>query len=281
MMCHKPMRRFGQGTSNLKQLPCGKCIGCRKARINEWCTRLQHELEYHKDSCFITLTYSDKWLPLCKSICKQILQRFLKRLRKELGDTKIRYFACGEYGKREDRPHYHLVVFGFVPCLDDLYVACIKEGRKYYGSRTILRLWPYGFNTVGTVSPASIRYICKYVQKVFFGELAEKVYAGRLPPFALQSKGIGRTYCIQNRDRLQEDLSIAIGHSRVNIPRYYSRLLGIPNERFSEARAIKEAQKMETFINEGHELDDYYDHAEKSNEQAIKNTIALEKIKEI
>lgn len=43
-------------------------------------------------------------------LSKSDLQKFLKRLRKAYG-KKVRYFACGEYGPKTFRPHYHLLFF--------------------------------------------------------------------------------------------------------------------------------------------------------------------------
>jgi hypothetical protein len=63
---------------------------------------------------FITLTYSDEHLPEDGSLNPEHLTRFWKRLRKnESADKKdwIRYFACGEYGEKRGRPHYHAMVF--------------------------------------------------------------------------------------------------------------------------------------------------------------------------
>ena len=45
------------------EVPCGKCIGCRIAKRKEWSLRMLHELTYHPQSSFITLTYDDYNLP--------------------------------------------------------------------------------------------------------------------------------------------------------------------------------------------------------------------------
>lgn len=45
---------------------------------------------------------------------KSDLQKFVKRLRfsvAQMYDAEIRYFACGEYGPRHFRPHYHILLF--------------------------------------------------------------------------------------------------------------------------------------------------------------------------
>ena len=93
-------------------VPCGKCIGCRIAKRKEWSLRMLHELTYHPQSSFITLTYDDYHLPSDNSLKKRHLQLFIKRLRKNLGERRIKYFACGEYGGQTMRPHYHAILFG-------------------------------------------------------------------------------------------------------------------------------------------------------------------------
>ena len=115
MYCVQPItiqvRPDGKALQNL-EVPCGKCIGCRIAKRKEWSLRMLHELTYHPQSSFVTLTYDDYHLPPCCSLKKRHLQLFLKRLRKNLGERRIKYFACGEYGGQTMRPHYHAILFG-------------------------------------------------------------------------------------------------------------------------------------------------------------------------
>ena len=80
------------------QVPCGHCIACRIARSREWAVRILHETEFWESSCFVTLTYRDEDLPPNGSLDRYALTNYFKRLRKDLGDRKIKYYACGEYG---------------------------------------------------------------------------------------------------------------------------------------------------------------------------------------
>lgn len=41
------------------KLPCGRCIGCKLQRAQQWATRCLHESQQHKQNCFLTLTYRD------------------------------------------------------------------------------------------------------------------------------------------------------------------------------------------------------------------------------
>ena len=75
---------------------------------------MTEEAKLHKENCFITLTYNNNNLPKYKSLVKKELQDFFKRLRKKYGEG-IRYYACGEYGPKGKRPHYHAIIFGWKP----------------------------------------------------------------------------------------------------------------------------------------------------------------------
>jgi len=124
MQCTNPVRLFRVRTKfGYKQInpseypdgllvPCGKCMHCRVAKRREWSLRMLHELDEHEDSIFITLTYDEDNVPENMSLRKADLQKFFKRLRKALGDRTIKYFACGEYGDKTERLHYHSIIFG-------------------------------------------------------------------------------------------------------------------------------------------------------------------------
>ena len=53
------------------------------------------------------------------------------------------------------------------------------------------RDWDKGFVSVGTVTADSCGYVAGYVRKKLTGPMAEEVYNGRVPPFQLQSQGLG------------------------------------------------------------------------------------------
>ena len=111
MNCFSPFFTRVSGCDTPLPFPCGKCLACREQSAKVW--RLRCELEYfcHKTAAFVTLTYSNEHLPDYNTLVPSHLSSFLKRLRKSL-DYPIRYFACGEYGSKRGRPHYHLVIFG-------------------------------------------------------------------------------------------------------------------------------------------------------------------------
>lgn len=155
--------------------PCGKCAGCIRHFRQVWVTRAVLESFCHdpNKNVFLTLTYSDESLPADLSVSKRDFQLFLKRLRKRCGP--LRYFACGEYGKRTFRPHYHAILYGFNGTEDDIR-AC----------------WPQGFIFTGTVTPSSCAYVAKYIAKRYDIAWKEKLSTkGVSPEFSLCSRRPG------------------------------------------------------------------------------------------
>lgn len=130
--------------------PCGQCLPCRINRRRIWTHRLMLEHLCSPDAVFLTLTYRDEDLPDDGMLCKRDLQRYIKSVRNFYRKSRrVRYYACGEYGERTHRPHYHAILFG----------VC------QYEVDAIVKLWPYGGIAAGTVTPESIQYVAGYVCK--------------------------------------------------------------------------------------------------------------------
>lgn len=134
-------------------LPCGTCIGCRRANALKWAVRCTLEQQDHEHQCWATLTYEEKYKP--PTLRKDHLQGWLKRLRswhsgKSHGPPKkIRFFASGEYGDKFGRPHYHAILYG---------LAISDAG-------SIQQTWPYGSTQVDLLTPAAISYVAGYTAK--------------------------------------------------------------------------------------------------------------------
>lgn len=224
MICTRPLYLKGM------YLACGSCASCRIARANDWSMRAIHEASCHDDNCFVTLTYDDDHLPEGGTLVKRHLQLFFKRLRKYLGDQRIKYFACGEYGDEGNRPHYHILIFGWRPTDDDLECVGKKGKRLYYSSRVIRDFWTYGYNTVDEINPKTARYTAGYVQKKYKGDKAKEVYGDREPAFQLQSQGIGLNWCVDNALLLETKHHITYNGKPKRLPRYYVKKLGIAPE---------------------------------------------------
>lgn len=214
MQCIRPFRLNREGGDEFL-VPCGRCIPCRISRNREWALRLMHETDYHERSAFVTLTYDPEHLPADQSLNVTELQRFFKRLRRRLGDRKIRYYACGEYGERDGRPHYHAIVFGLDP---------IRDRDLTSGA------WSLGFVYLGSVTYDSCRYVSGYIMKKIYGSLQQQAYNGRTPPFQVQSRGLGRRFAEDNAAKLRKDLTFTYGGIPQGLPRYYQKVLGLETD---------------------------------------------------
>ena len=175
-------------------IPCGQCLECRIKRSREWANRCVFEsLNYPVDQChFLTLTIDTDHLMISylsdvldtetgevfhvPEISLRPLQLFFKRLRYLTGQ-KFRYLACGEYGSKNHRPHYHVIFFGL-----DLGQFFIKGvPYKYYtpqfsmtGAQSeslschdiIDDAWQYqGHAVLGSFSWQSAAYVGRYTTK--------------------------------------------------------------------------------------------------------------------
>lgn len=136
---------------------------------------MQHESELHRESCTLMLTYSDDDLPQNGSLRYADVQSFLKRLRDELVRSRIppqhqllrplKFYAAGEYGEKEKRPHYHLVLFGW-DFPDKYEFKKAPSGYPLFRSEQLEELWPYGHSFIGSFTFQSAQYAAKYASKV-------------------------------------------------------------------------------------------------------------------
>ncbi len=215
-------------------VPCGKCIGCRLERSRQWAVRGIHELKYHDNACFITLTYNDENLPENGTLVPEHLTLFWKRLRKEIAPIKIKYIACGEYGDNLGRPHYHAIIYGYdFPDREPLRLT--QSGFQSYESAQLSRLWPYGFSNIGGVTFESIAYVARYCLKKVNGDGALEHYGSfvddsgavcftKYPEFARYSRGIGENWCKDFADDiLRSGNRVLVNDHLVGIPRYYKK----------------------------------------------------------
>lgn len=245
MPCYKPIQGFhklgggitfalsGSNTIPL-QIPCGQCVGCRVDRKKEWALRLSHEMKGHERSCFVTLTYAPESLPRGGTLVKRHIQLFMKSLRQKIAPTKIRYFACGEYGDKFDRPHYHVIIFGWEPSDGKLHSK--QPNYSLYTSDILSRIWQKGYILYSAASIENCSYVASYTVKKMRGSKASEHYTritadGEmveiLPEFALMSTrpGIGAAHYLKYQsDFLNSDTAIMHGRKQ-RVPRYYDKLL--------------------------------------------------------
>lgn len=192
------------------------------------------ELKYHTQSCFLTCTYAVN--PVHLNISDH--QNFLKRLRKKLAPLKIRYFMCGEYGGKGNRPHYHYIIFGWCP--DDLVFFKISpSGEPIYLSKTVSNIWQLGFITVGMVTARTCKYTAKYLQK-----LDEREH--KVSPFTRCSTnpGIGYQAYVDDVQNIISTDKVYTSAGYYKTPRYFLKLMerdGIPLEELKLARVMRGA----------------------------------------
>lgn len=202
-------------------VPCGKCIECLLQYSTEWAFRCSLEASLFDENCFITLTYNEANLPKGNSLCKQDLQLFIKLLRKEIArkeDVTFTYFACGEYGALHNRPHYHLIIFGWKPKDLVYFFTDNKSKENVYQSAQLSRIWHKGFVSVGeNITLDTAKYCAKYLQKQVDSKCLVK-------PFVLMSKRIPLGFRAFNLKWLQTD-KIYVNGKFIKIPRSYLRRL--------------------------------------------------------
>ncbi len=232
MACYYPV-----GTHRLDNTaclrPCGMCIGCKLEYARQWALRCVHEAQMHEENSFLTLTYNDKNLPKKGSLEKRHLQLFIKRLRKSIDDKRIRYFACGEYGKKFDRPHYHVCLFGH-DFIDKELVGQeqntklsrkAKRGSDYtvYRSESLEQVWQEGFSAIGSLTFESAGYVARYCTKKITGLPAEDHYRGKAAEFALMSRrpGIGAPWLERFRTDVYPKDFVTLNGRKMRPPLFY------------------------------------------------------------
>lgn len=179
---------------------CQQCETCRASRVSIWANRILLEAELYAENNFITLTYSDEYLPAFGSLVPRDFQLFLKRLRKSDPYRRIRFYGCGEYGSNFGRPHYHAILFNFPHCQNGItsYRTKFKNGGLCCPAcDQVQSAWsisgsPIGGVRCGTVEEASARYVAGYLFKGAT-RTDDPRLTGRWPEFSRMSNrpGIG------------------------------------------------------------------------------------------
>lgn len=184
-------------------VPCGHCVGCRLKRSRDWALRCMCEASLYKENCFVTITYDDEHLTGDRiSLSLDDVQKFIKRVRKKFSERKVRVFYCGEYGSKNNRPHFHIIFFNLQ--FEDKVLWSIRNGVCLYRSPTLEALWQFGFSTVGEVTFDSAAYVARYTLKKSKADLREFEAKDLKPPFVNMSRrpGIGHDWLVNNVDQV-------------------------------------------------------------------------------
>lgn len=218
-------------------VPCGQCIGCRLEYARQWAVRCTHEASLYSDNAFVTLTYDNEFLPPMGSLVKSDLQKFIKRLREKESRSDdgraIRYFACGEYGDKSNRPHYHCLLFNYWPVDAEKRVA---SGYPAWTSRELTKLWPHGHHLVNAVNWNTVGYVTQYSVKKVRGKNAEndasylvvdtgsgEIVGEKEKEFALMSRrpGIGAPWLEKFGAETYRDDSVVMNGVEMLPPKFY------------------------------------------------------------
>lgn len=216
------------------EVPCGKCHECLATRRNTWAFRLYHHMQVSESACFMTLTYGrvherGRYLygidpPLSfnghETLCKKDLQDFFKRLRKR-NQGKIKYYACGEYGSKFKRPHYHIIMFG----LDRF----LLQNSLLVSSK----IWKMGSIDIAACNMPTINYTVGYIMKGLWQP--EQDDDDRQPEFSVMSKNLGLNYLTPAL--WDYHVNNMVGHvtlpngALMTMPRYYKDRIFTKDER--------------------------------------------------
>ena len=239
------------------QVACGRCIGCRLERSRQMALRMMHESELHEENCSLTLTYNDESLPhrfiasydvfgnpvYSGGLDRNHVPGFMKRLRWHC-KRKISYYYCGEYGDENNRPHYHVLIFG-LEFPDKQLCGKSHAGFDLYSSDVLSSLWRKGHCTIGQVNFESAAYAARYILKKINGDEAKAItwdgcpgpYTSidvesgeiilREPEFAFGSTkpGIGRRWLEKFKSDVFPSDSVIHRGLEVRPPKYYGQIL--------------------------------------------------------
>lgn len=219
------------------ELPCGRCIECRLAYARDWQIRCVHEASLYGSNVFLTLTYKD--CPEDGRLVPRDLALFHKRLlaharRHPDNPRRVRFFACGEYGDLNGRPHYHSLIFNWD--FSDRCPVKSSSAHQLYQSATLDELWGHGEAWIGTFSPLAAGYVARYVTKKITGDKAKEHYRrvgadGRdvwIPQeYATCSKfpALGTEWFLRFYREVYPNDFVVVDGRKVKPPRYYDRLL--------------------------------------------------------
>jgi len=222
MKCSDPFVMHGQAHA------CMRCLACTINRRRIWAHRIMLEAKCHSHNTFLTLTYSDDKLPKTNrgnawTLKPRDLQLFVKRLRTRLVrlapenqlKSTFRYFAVGEYGEKNSKPHYHLAIFGASSCsygqsrYSKIYDTCC------WFCELCRETWGHGHIFNAELNDVTAGYICGYVTKKMTAKDDVRLEPGQHPEFGRMSNrpGIGAYF-------MDEVASVLLEHDDVESEEY-------------------------------------------------------------
>lgn len=209
------------GFHRIVYLPCGNCLACRRERRMDLTVLQACEASLSPDeNWFLTLTYDDErtfqltdWFPY--SLEPEHLSQFCESMRKYCSyhQQAFRFFACGEYGEKNGRPHYHMSIFNLcaatlglpfdvdgetsrrIAIYDMGKVFKLSQGlydengNEFWQSSVVSKFWPFGNHKIYRANKNTFQYVAGYVTKKLTGlKSKERRLLGLLPEFQKQSR---------------------------------------------------------------------------------------------
>lgn len=253
MSCVSPI--LVKNNNGVVMAACGRCMSCCIAKQSSLQFLAQKELlKVYKSglgASFVTLTYNDNNVPYVsadlpyQTLQKDDFQKFMKRLRFESDklNIKCKFIACGEYGDKLGRPHYHLALFGLS---DALAQSIIKK------------VWTYGTSEIGALGAGGLRYVLKYMTKSRSTREIEQFYKvnGVQKPFILHSQKLGFDWIYDNKDIIVKNHYTFVQRGVVRLyPKYVrdvvERLTGVDSRPYV-------ADYLKHIDTKGETLDNYF-----------------------
>lgn len=164
-MCVNPSQVYVSREQGTLSVPCRDCQRCRYNKVHDWIGRCYGEMLHSSQTVVLTLTYRDDEYRDPTQLVYGDVMLMLKRLRKK---HPCRFICTGEYGKRNGRAHFHIILF----FQEDVPLF------QYRKAQWLWDYWPHGYVFADLANYESLRYVLKYVLK---GDEGEK-------PFVRMSK---------------------------------------------------------------------------------------------
>lgn len=232
------------------ELPCGRCLGCRKRRTLEWVTRITNEAQMHDANSFVTLTYGENCEP---DLNYADFQTFMRKLRRQ---HRVRFFVAGEYGDINKRPHWHAIIFG------KSFSRDYPVSKDAWGSHELDELWDRrGWASHGEVNNTTAGYVAAYCipKRSADDQKYQRVHLGTgeiiqiRPEFARMSlkPGLGETWIKKYHKEVYSarDGIIRPGGQQIKPPRYYDKIMATINNK--QLMEVETNRQLEALKREG------------------------------
>lgn len=167
---------------------------------------------------------------------------------------RIRFYAGGEYGEKNKRPHFHACLFNID--FDDKKLLSLNHLKQpLYVSQTLDAIWGKGITTVGSLTFQSAAYVARYIMKKMTGKDTDKHYETideetgeiiiRKREFNQMSrgKGIGYHWLTKFWTDVYPHGKVVINGHEAAPPRYYDNQFKKQNEKQYKEMKLKRQQE--------------------------------------